>query len=222
MLGLASLGAGAVLVASLVFPAIEKTRHVARLERERNELNEVVRRLTREDRVADVIVTRQQKDDAGRIVSTEIEFIELDRDGHSLPARRFCLAGRVLYFDALVVKFDRQAVKAGDALKGKSLLLFRRIFSEECAPRDGPIIDADGEVPDVFRVNPRPSEFEKRLWSRFWSYAADPKLAAADGVRVAQGEAVYAPVTAGQRWTLTLDADGGLNLKLVQPAVEKA
>lgn len=34
------------------------------------------------------------------------------------------------------------------------------------------------------------------------------------GVRVAQGEAVYAPMQPGQRWTLTLEANGGLNLTL--------
>ena len=116
------------------------------------------------------------------------------------------------YFDAVVVKFDNDYVAHGDALRGKSLALFRRIYDETQAPDSGYWIGNPGNVPDVYRVADTPSDFEINLWQEFWQYAADPEKARAAGVRVAQGEAVYAPVSVGQRWTLTLEANGGLNL----------
>ncbi len=189
-----------------------------RLEREQQELRRVIDRLTQEQRVAEVIVTKQRHDASGRVLDTEIQFIELDRDGHALAPRTFSLPGHVIYFDGLVIKFAHDLVAAGDPLRGRSIMLFRRIFSEIVAPKDGPLIDADGDVPDVFRVNPKPSEVEQRLWQRFWLYATDPEAARREGIRVAQGEAVYAPMTEGQRWTLTLDADGGLCLSITAPA----
>jgi len=184
-----------------------------RLAHERQVLQQVVERLSREQRVADVIVVQQERDAQGTVETTQIEFIELDRDGHPLAPREFCLPGRVLYFDGLVIKFAEEHVAAGDPLRGKSIMLFRRLFSEVLAPKDGPLIDGDGGIPDIFRVQSRPSDFEQKLWDQFWSYATNPELAKAEGIRVAQGEAVYAPMTEGQRWSLTLDLDGGLNLR---------
>jgi hypothetical protein len=188
-----------------------------RLEQERRQLTQVVERLTREQRVAEVIVTAQPRDEHGNITHTEIQFIELDRDGHPLAPRPFCLPGHVLYFDGFVIKFAEELVAAGDPLRGQSIMLFRRIFSDVVAPENGRPVDDDGDVPNVFRINPKPGEFEQNLWKRFWSYATDPELAKRDGVRIAQGEAVYAPMTAGQRWTLTLESNGGLNLHLTAP-----
>jgi hypothetical protein len=103
-------------------------------------------------------------------------------------------------------------VARGDALRGRSLALFRRVYGDNQAPEDGYWLNTPGDVPDVYRLSEQPSAFEQQLWEDFWSYATDPELAGSAGVRVAQGEAVYAPMAAGEEWTLTLDADGGLNL----------
>ena len=218
--GLAVLGASLAVTSWLIRDSEAKRLRdrLEQLEQERRVLTEVVDRLSREERVAEVIVVGQERDPDNHIASTRIQFIELDRDGHPLVPREFCLPGRVVYFDGLVIKFDEKYVAAGDPLRGKSIMLFRRVFSELISPRDGPLIDGDGEIPDVFRVNANPSEFEKKLWRQFWSYVSDPQLAKQDGIRVAQGEAVYAPMAAGQRWTLTLESDGGLNLRLIAPA----
>ncbi len=217
--GLAALGAGCAVTAWLLRDGDAER---LRAERERQELKAVAERLMRERRVAEVIVSGQERDADGVVQHTEIQFLELDRDGHPLTPRTFCLAGQVIYFDGLVIKFDKDLVAAGDPLRGHSIILFRRVFSEEVAPKDGPLIDPERDIPDVFRVNPRASDVERRLWQRFWTYATDPAAAAKEGVRVAQGEAVYAPMTAGQRWTLTLDADGGLNLRPLGPAATQA
>jgi hypothetical protein len=190
------------------------------LARQKFELERAVQRLSGEDRVAEVHVLDQVL--AGQVVNgqpapqdaTTIDFIEIDREGHPLPSRRFVINDRVIHFDALVIKFDPEDIAAGDPLRGKSLALFRRIYGERQRPSDGSRIDSEGDVPNVYRVQPQPSEFERQLWSRFWDYARDVQLAARDRVRVAQGESVYEPVMKGDVWTLTLQSNGGLSIKL--------
>jgi hypothetical protein len=189
------------------------------LERQRFELQRAVQRLSGEDRVAEVHVIDQVL--AGQLVNgkpaerdaTTIEFIEIDRQGHPIPGRRFVISDRIVHFDALVIKFDPQDVAGGDPLRGKSLALFRRIYGESQTPAEGFRIDPENDVPDVYRVQPAPTPFERQLWSRFWEYARNPDLAARDRVRVAQGESVYEPMVKGDIWTLTLQNNGGLNIK---------
>jgi hypothetical protein len=179
------------------------------------ELQRSIERLTGEARLAEVHVLRQQQAPGGwPRPSTTIEFIELDRQGHPLPGRQFVINDRVIFFDALVLKFDHDKVAAGDALRGKSVALFRRVYGEHQKPADGFPVDPEGEVPHLYRIQPQPSDLERRLWARFWDYACDPRLAAQEGVRVAQGEAVYVPMKEGQVWSLSLQNDGGINIRL--------
>jgi len=180
--------------------------------RENRRLQEALSRLGNEFRVADIVVTGRTGG-RGREARTTFRFHEYDRFLNPLPPREFTVAGDVAYFDALVLKFEDSWVGAGDPLRGRSLHLFRRVFGEYQAPADGFPIDAAGEdgVPDALRVGA--GEFERSLWKRFWEFAADPDGAAKEGVRVAQGEAVYLRLEVGRTYRLTIEADGGLNLK---------
>ena len=187
-------------------------RRAEQLARERRQLAEVVERLNLERRAAEVEVLEQHTGEDGEILQTVIRLTEIGRDGRPLPAQTFGVSGRVPHFDALVIKFENEHVARGDQLRGRSLALFRRVYGDSQAPESGYWLGRPGEVPDVYRVSADPSEFEVNLWREFWSYATDPAKARAAGVRVAQGEAVYAPMSAGERWSLTLEADGGLNL----------
>jgi hypothetical protein len=224
MLALAKwFGAGAVLASiglitgGYLFQADrrhkeELAKDNERLRREREELVAVVQRLRLERRVADVEVLEQQTDNAGQVLRTTLKLTEIGRDATPLPAQVFDIPGRVPHFDALVIKFQDNYVERGDPLRGASLALFRRVYGESQAPEDGYWLGRPGDVPDVYRVSPTPSKLEVGLWNDFWQYATDPARAAVAGVRVAQGEAVYAPMTSGQCWRLTLEVDGGLNL----------
>lgn len=211
-------GAGAVWML-LPGEAERQRKRNEDLERQRFELQRAVQRLSGEDRIAEVHVLDQVL--AGQIVNgkpaeqhaTTIEFIEMDRQGHPLTSKRFVVPDRIVHFDALVIKFEQEDVASGNDLRGKSLALFRRIYGENQTPADGFRIDPENDVPSVYRVHPEPSEFERQLWSRFWDYARDPDLAARDRVRVAQGESVYEPMMKGDVWTLTLQNNGGLNIK---------
>ncbi len=190
----------------------------ARLEAERRELVKVVERLNVENRVAQIEVLQQHTDVAGKVTQTVLRLTETGRNGEPLAPRIVGVPSAIPHFDALVIKFDNEAVARGDALRGHSLALFRRVYGDNQAPEAGYWLSTPGQVPDVYRIGDQPSAFERDIWRDFWAYATDPDAAEAAGVRVAQGEAVYAPMAAGEAWTLTLDADGGLNLKKTGPA----
>jgi len=96
-------------------------------------------------------------------------------------------------------------------MRGRTLVLLRRIYSDRLAPRDGVPIDTPGAVPAGYAAT-EVARFEQILWDRFWEIADDPVLAMEMGVRVAQGEVVYKPVRAGRRYELVVDAAGGINL----------
>jgi hypothetical protein len=196
----------------------ERLAKNAELAAQRRQLEEVVQRLNVERRVAIIDVLQQHSDPVGKVLQTVIRFTELNRDGEPIAPQVFGVAGEMPHFDALVIKFEKDFVAQGDALRGHSLALFRRVYGDSQAPDSGYWLGKRGDVPDIYRVNPTPSEFERRLWMSFWDYATDPEKARGAGVRVAQGEAVYAPMRPGEQWTLTLDADGGLNLMKQDPA----
>jgi hypothetical protein len=188
------------------------------LARQKFELQQAIERLTAQTRLADVYVLDQSP---GRSrPTTTLQFVEWDRQGRPLPARCFTVEDDVIFFDALVIKFDNQRVAAGDALRGKSLALFRRVFGEHQNPFDGQRIDPTREVPKIFRGEHHANPFEQQLWSQFWDYVEKPDLAIREGVRVAQGEAVYVRMRKGQQWTLALDSNGGLNIKLIRNPAE--
>ncbi len=198
-----------------------------RLQQEEQLLGEMVERLSRSSRLAQIVVTEQTTDE------TSLLLVELNEAGE--PVSRDCVTipGRVAYFDGLVVKFNHDSVARGHPLRGQSIALLRRIYSERQSPNDGYLLDQSGDVPPGYRMvgDTPPSfaatddfrtgshahsdlaRFEERIWSQFWNIANDPELAAELGVRVAQGEAVYKPMHPGVLYELTLDAAGGLNLE---------
>lgn len=173
-------------------------------------LQEVIDRLQSERRIAEVVVLKQ---DEAR-TKTTFRFREVRPDGTPIHERDLTIDGDVAYFDALVIKFDHRYVERGDLLRGRSLYLFQRIFGEHQEPAQGFRIDE--EVPAPYRLRPIPSEFERELWSEFWTYALEPERARAKGIRVVQGEAVRTKLRPDRIYRLTIEAAGGINI-----AVEK-
>lgn len=212
-----------VLVGLVVYRHFtEKDRIIEEQRRIIAELGVKLDRAWATELVADVRVDRIATDPAGA-KHMELTFVQYKR-GTEVPAyrRSFSLPGEELYIDALVVQFDRAFVDAGDGLRGKSLLLFRRAFGDAQKPVDGvPLYreSGDGPVPEVAQVDARPTAYETELWERFWTLANDPKAAAAAGVRVAQGEAPHVRALAGQVYQLTLRSSGGLE---IQPRLPNA
>ena len=143
---------------------------------------------------------------------TTVDFIELDDRGRELGRRRATVPGRTVFLDAWTVRFPQQTVIDADPMRGQTVALLRRIYSDRMAPADGVPIDTPGAVPDGYAATDG-ARFERALWRNFWRLASDPGAAEAQGVRVAQGEAVYKPVAPGQRYEVELESAGGLVLR---------
>jgi len=169
----------------------EQKETIAKLEQDKQRLEAYLKILKRIDRRARVEVLRQAKDQQGKIQTT-IRFTEVDDTGKPLNAsRELTLPGQEVYFDTLVIKFDDHFVEQDDPVKGRALMLFRRIFSSTMRAEDGYVIDTDGQVPQVYADRQAPSSFEKDLWKRFWELANNEKLAKERGVRAIHGDAPY-------------------------------
>jgi hypothetical protein len=208
----------AVCLAALVGAAAWFASQYLLKDWELRRLKEVVARLEADRRAADVTDVRREVDPAAKTEWTAFRFVEYGPEGNALPAKEFRVQGTVVYFDALVIKFDREHVKAGDALRGKSLFLFRRIFGEHQKPVDGfPVDGSDAPggvpVPAAYRLSPgRVGDFERELWGDFWRLAGDEAYQKAMGVRVAHGEAAYTRLEPGKTYHLRIESAGGISL----------
>ena len=187
-------------------------RQIDKLTEEKQVLETVVQRLSSENRVAEVVVTEQKT--INGIVNTTLLFVEYAKDGRELPPKVLTVKGKTAHVDALVIKFERDFVKENDPLRGKSIALFVRAFGDQETPENGPKIDAPGRIPEVYQgANPRVSEYEQELWGKFWKLVEDESERAKYGVRVAQGEGPWGPFSFDRLYTLSIDSDGGLNIR---------
>jgi hypothetical protein len=178
-----------------------------------NELKQIVARLTAEHRVARLLVTSQNHLPDGRATTTLL-FVEDARDGSPLAAREFIINGTEAHLDAMVIKFEHENVEKDDPLRGHSIALFTKIFGNEQSPDQGLKIDAPDSIPAVYQgTDSRVSTFERNLWLNFWKLARDPVEAHKQGVRVANGDGKWWPCRPDEMYTLTIESDGGLNLK---------
>jgi hypothetical protein len=228
ILGLTTLLAGIVLVGYWRMSASQKDRAIAEL-RELNQQMEhalaqrqaMVERLSRSRRVGHVRVTDQRSSAQGGVESTSIDFIELDEQGSEIARQAITVPGDVLFVDAWTVKFDKNLVAEGDPLRGRSLVLLRRVYSDRLPAKDGVTLDVPGAIPPAYAASDA-GAFEKRVWEGFWELARDAQAAARVGVSVAQGEAVYKPVRVGETYELVVDAVGGMSLKPLDARTVKA
>lgn len=194
----------------------ELDREVARLAERVRELELALTLLKVDRRVARLTVLSQGPM-PGRegTLQTKVRFQELDTEGRPLGAPKLVtLPGKVAYVDALVIKFEDSYVEQGDALRGTSICLFRRIFSENQWPSQGEPLDGAGSRPLPYGGDGDDPGYESRLWERFWDYANDPDAAAALGVRALHGEAPYIELRAGKSYLLELRASDGLSIRV--------
>jgi hypothetical protein len=184
---------------------------ISELIQENVQLKDVIGRLEAERRVADFIVSDQQRVDGQ--LQTTLFMVEYGRDGKAMPARVFTVRGERVHVDGLVIKFDPQDVQKGDPIRGHALLLLERIYGDAQAPAEAATIDAPEQVPDVYRdANPKVSESEQALWKQFWQLADDASLREQYGVRVAHGAGVFVKPAPGRKYTITLQADGNITV----------
>lgn len=175
-------------------------------------LENIALRLQTDARVADILVTQQQRDAAGQLRTTLL-FVEYGRDGEPLAPKRFEVVGDRVHVETQLIKFERHFVREGDPLRGKSLVLFTSIYGSATPPDQGQPVDEPGRIPGIYRgSDPLDSKFEQSLWEDFWKLMADTQYANSKGVRVAQGETVWGIFQPEKLYTITLESAGGLSL----------
>jgi hypothetical protein len=186
----------------------EQKETIVKLEQDKQRLETYLKILKRIDRRARVEVLRQAKDKNGALQTT-IRFTEVDDNGKPLTAsRELTLPGQEIYFDTLVIKFEDRFVEQNDPVKGRALMLFRRIFSSTMRAEDGYVIDQEGQVPQVYANSEAPSSFEQDLWKRFWELANNDKLAKEHGVRAIHGDAPYIRLEPDRVYEILLRSTG--------------
>ena len=161
----------------------------------------------------------QDQDQDGEGSWTDLRFIELDDEGRELASREMRLPGDVIYVDAWTARFPSETVaSASDPFRDQTIVLLRRIYSDQIPPRDGIPIDTPGGIPDGYAGSDQ-ARFEQAIWSQFWTLASDPEAARKLGIRVAQGEAVYKPMEPGETYELRVEAAGGMTLVPINDVV---
>jgi hypothetical protein len=196
-----------------------KTEQIRAKDEEITALNQAVEKLKTsigllkvDHRVARLTAVDQGKDEATGELTTLVEFVELNDEGHPLDTpHQFRIRGDTVFLDNWVVKFDDKYVENADLERGTSLVLFRRIFGEMQQPVDGFPLDEVGSAPKAYQRGGRMSEFEKKIWGDFWAIANDPARAEKLGIRAAHGLAVSMKVQKGKSYTVQLRASDGLS-----------
>ena len=167
-----------------------------------------IQRLSRTQRLARIEVLEPPN---GQASSTRIRFTELGDDGRELASQEFVVPGREVHVDAWTARFPTEQVVGNDPLRGQTLILLRRIYSELMPPINGHAIDTPGSVPNGYAGTDK-GRYEQAIWRNFWRIATNPAQARQHGVRVAQGEAIYKPMAPGEVYDLRIESHGGMTL----------
>lgn len=196
-----------------------KSEQLAKKDVEIKQLNQAVEKLETsigllkvDHRVARLTAVDQNKDPTTGELTTLVEFVELNDEGHPIDApHQFRIRGDTVFLDNWVVKFDDKYVENADLERGTSLVLFRRIFGEMQQPVDGFPLDEVGSAPKAYQRGGQMSDFEKKIWGDFWAIANDPVKAEKLGIRAAHGLALSMKVQKGKSYTVQLRASDGLS-----------
>ena len=164
-------------------------------------------------RVAWLTVLDQGVDESTDEMYTIVQFVEVNDKGEAIDKpKQFRIEGDVVYIDNWVVKFDDKYVEQADIDRSTSLVLFRRIFSESQSPNDGFQLDTIGARPRAYGNGNHMSDFERKIWSEFWTIANDETKASAMGIRAAHGEAPSMKLQKGKSYRVQLRASDGLSI----------
>jgi hypothetical protein len=196
----------------------EKTKQVERLE-------VAMQLLKVQHRLARLTVLDQHEvpppadagDAAPKKLVSRIEFVEINKEGQPIgQPKQFDIDGDLIYVDYLTVSFDDKYVEQSDLDRSTAICLFQRIFGEHQEPVDGFQLDDVGTRPTAYARGTEMSDFERKIWTDFWSIANDPQRAAELGIHAAHGSAVSMRVQPGKTYEVDLRATGDMTIRPVE------
>ncbi|MCM8787674.1 MAG: hypothetical protein NC935_06435 [Candidatus Omnitrophica bacterium] len=176
-------------------------------------LKEIISRLTAETRIAQVTVTKKEKDPNTNKTYTTIKFVEYDTAQKPLQPKYFTFSTDIIYLEALVIRFEDFYIKKGHPLKGKSAYIFTRVFGFT-DDKKLEIFDINKaySIPTGYKVEKAKSKFQERIWQKFWDYALNDIKSKKVGIRSAQIEAPATKFIEGCLYTIKIEHLGGLRI----------
>lgn len=176
-------------------------------------LKQIIERLEAESRIAEVLVTEVKYDEETGKKLTTIKFLEYDSRGRPLEPEYFTFTGNIIQFQSLVIRFDDINIRKSDDLKGKSAYIFWKAFMLDGPNTQEFEITPLNRIPQGYKVdNLNSSQYEKKLWQKFWEYALDPEKAHKIGIKNAQIEAPGTIFVPGTIYTIKIEHDGGMRI----------
>jgi hypothetical protein len=165
------------------------------------------------------VVDQVAQADSDRVVST-IEFYEVNDEGTPVSDDRktFEIEGDRVYVECLVAKFEDKYIEQADLDRSTAICLFQRIFGEFQQPQDGFPVENIGSIPTSYARGGKMSEFERQIWSDFWTIANDRQKAAELGIRAAHADAPSTQVQKGATYELELRSTGEFTLRRLEQA----
>lgn len=188
------------------------------LEREIVRLRQAVEHLTASYPIVRVVVTEQSVSATGS-TQTLLRLWFVDEQGRRLGGPgEVSLVGEKVYFEALVIAFADPLVASGER---RAMAFPTRLFTEATPPERGFALEALDErgVPTIYERGLPPStsglsaQAFREVLRRFWELANAPDEAAAYGIDVLQGQAVFTEYEVGRYYSIFVEADGGLTIR---------
>jgi hypothetical protein len=181
---------------------VEKDEEIARLDT-------AMRLLKVDHRLADVSVLDtglEQNGDPFCLVA----FQEINDEGQPIDkAKQFRLRGDEIRIDSWVVKFDDKYVEQQDLHRSSSILAFKRIWGNIEGPLGGHSIESSGTRPTAYARGQPLSDFERKIWDDFWTFAGDEQKADELGITNIGGVCNFQKAIKGKTYRITLRASGG-------------
>jgi len=174
---------------------------------ENKNLKQAITNLTSEDQIGYAKVIDQGFRD-GELFTT-IKFVETARGDKltNILEKQYTIAGDVVHFDALIVKFGSKMVTDGRA---KALYLWRRVYGEKMSPAEGFAIEQPGAEPRRYKDLLQLLPIDKRhmFWSNIWDLANDTEKLTAYDIEAIYGNAVYGKLRKGLIYVFKINSTG--------------
>lgn len=174
---------------------------------ENKELKQAISNLSREDQIGYAKVIAQEIRD-GELYTT-IRFVETARDDKlkKILEKEYTIAGDIVHFDALIVKFGDKMVMDG---KTRALYLWRRVYGEQMTPQEGFAIEEPGVEPQRYKdlLELLPAEQRQMFWTNIWELANDPEKLAQHDIEAIYGNAIYSKLRKGLIYVFKINSTG--------------
>lgn len=181
---------------------------------ENKQLKQAITNLSSEDQIGYAKVIAQETRD-GELLTT-IRFVETARDDKlkRIVEKEYTIAGDIVHFDALIVKFGNKMVMDG---KTRALYLWRRVYGEQMTPQEGFAIEQAGTEPQRYKglLELLPAEHRQMFWSHIWGLANDPEKLKQYDIEAIYGNAVYSKLTKGLIYVFKINSTGQVYPEIV-------